>query len=126
MTAGAVTFLKWSLTFIEKSIDESTDATVTAEKKAELKRELQRLRNNLRDKNDAAEAQPILLEINRAISDRRLTAEEVDDLIDSLKKANDRLEGKAPTTDAATRRRGDAARDVRRVALSPLRRVAFS
>jgi tRNA C32,U32 (ribose-2'-O)-methylase TrmJ len=94
---GATKLIDYYFRIVEREVDRNSDPEVTSEQRQALKEELQRFRANVQDHN-AAEAQPILLELNRAVRDQRLSVEEVESLTRRLREINERLEKKPAST----------------------------
>lgn len=90
--------LNYYFTTVEREIDRSATPEVTAEQKAALRQELNRFRTNLEKGEATSDAQSIVLDLNRAIRDQRLTPDEFDTLTRRLRDINDRLENKPTAT----------------------------
>ena len=96
--------LNYYFSTVEREIDRTATAEVTAEQKAALRKELQRFRANLEKGETPSDAQSIVLDLNRAIRDQRLTPEEVENLTRRLRDANDRLENKVAKPEARSQK----------------------
>lgn len=90
---GATKLVDTYFRMVEREVDRTADPEVTAEQREALKQELRRFRAQIGDET-VAEAQPVLLELNRAVRDQRLSVEEVERLTRRLREINERLEKK--------------------------------
>lgn len=90
---------------LERDAEKLYTDDVGPEEREALREELARLKDHIRSEQvDLMELQPVLSEINTAIRDRELTPPEVEALIDTLRRINERaaerpvsVRGRSPT-----------------------------
>lgn len=95
---GAARATEFVVTTLERDAEKLYTDDVPAEDREALRQELAKLKDHIRSEQlDLMELQPILGEINVVIRDRKLTPQEVDALIESLRQTNDQA-GERPVS----------------------------
>ena len=95
---GAARATEFVVTTLERDAEKLYTDDVPAEDREALRQELAKLKDHIRSEQlDLMELQPVLGEINGVIRDGKLTAPEVDSLIESLRQTNDRA-GERPVS----------------------------
>lgn len=90
MRGGGEMLARFLVNQIEKDIDQLFDEDVPAEDRQALKDELDRLKDHIEaEQITLVQIQPLLSELQTAIRDQRLTAAEVEDLIEALREINE-------------------------------------
>jgi len=99
MRSGGGAFFGWMFAQLEEQSVRIMASDVTPEQKAELAAEFDRLEKNVRRKRmPMTEIQTVLKTLQTAQRDDSLTSEEVSELIETMREANDRAErGKKET-----------------------------